>query len=499
MDPISEVEMSPEDAVQEQIATEPTAAVVPLVAPTNLNELIEEFAKQKERTPESPTTYAMVAVLRRFHFWPAIQVKKFFDDSNLILLHNTYKRIDVDSFKKLYEECRSVVLDMDAPSGQKIVVTYAHNIPKRMVVGQYQMLQSMQDTPPIQECCTISYEGTMITAYEHKGVWKFGTSTCPSVDASRYHHPTKTHGTMFNETIVKLMGMDKDTSVAELRASFAERLNKDYAYTFLLVHYENKHIMDYSAEFGNEYMMLFQLNVRSRQTLEDIDDTTTGIPAPKQFQNSEEAFQYMNNNSDTTYGIFIKTVDAENNQNMYLVSNDKVLHHEEVNLGNANIWQNLLNVYMIRKPDYHIKDYLKEFGSQLVLPTNTAGVKLSPTFIIHTAMCAIRDTLLSAYRSSTYYDMTIQKYKIRRLNNEALTPTMRFHVNQLRYIQITDHVSFPIGERAILGYLCLHNTIKNIRILMDHISKNPNTYPMPFESMECIRILNKLLVHPVAQ
>lgn len=470
------------------------------VVPSNLNELLDEVTQVIQKEPENEPSNALVSVLRRHHFWPALQVKKFFDDSKLVLLHNTYKRTDVERFQALYDECRSVILDLTAPLGQNVIVTYAHTIPTRLVVGQYKTL--MVDQPASDEpICTLSYEGTVVTAYEHNGTWKFGTSTCPTVDSSRYHHPTKTHGAMFNEAIAKLIEngespSDEAAYIAALRTKFAERLNKNYAYTFLLVHHENKHIMDYTEEFGEGYAQLLQINVRSRTTLESAEASApqvadTGIPVPKEFGSSEEAMQYLQDNATSTYGIFIKTGDGK----LYLVSSEATMHQEEVNLGNSNVWQNLLHVYMMRKPDYHIKDYLKEFKPQLTSPANSVGLKLSPTFVVHTAMCALRDVLLTSYRSSTYYDMETQKYVIRRRNSELLLPPARFHVNQLRYFQITDHKQFPIGEKAVFGYLCLHNTIKNIRILLDHVSQNPDTYTMPFESMECVRILNQQLKH----
>ena len=468
------------------------------VVPSNLNELLSEVTQVIQKEPETEPSNALVSVLRRHHFWPALQVKKFFDDSKLVLLHNTYRRTDVERFQALYDECRSVILDLTAPLGQNVIVTYAHTIPTRLVVGQYKTLMTAINAGDV---CTISYEGTVVTAYEHSGVWKFGTSTCPTVDSSRYHHPTKTHGTMFNEAIAKIIEpgaeppSDEAAAIAALRTKFAERLDKNYAYTFLLVHHENKHIMDYTEEFGENYAQLLQINVRSRTTLEVAEACAaaadTGIPVPKQFGTSEEALQYLGDNAATTYGIFVKTEDGK----LYLVSSEATMHQEEVNLGNSNVWQNLLHVYMIRKPDYHIKDYLKEFHPQITSPVNSVGAKLSPTFVVHTAMCALRDVLLTAYRTSTYFDMETQKYVIRRRNSELLLPTARFHVNQLRYIQITDHNKFPIGEKAVFWYLCLHNTIKNIRLLLDHVSQNPDTYTMPFESMECVRILNQQLKH----
>ena len=475
---------SPNAMVTEQadLTMEPVPVPEALPAPTCLKNLIDQVMM----LGSDDQFDALLSVLRRNKFWPALQVKKFFDDSKLILLHNTYKRIDVAHFQALYDECRSVVLDLNATVGNNIVVTYGHSIPKRIVIGQYRSYMNANDV------CAISYEGTVITAYWYNGVWKFGTSTCPSVDVSRYHHPTKTHGVMFNEAIANLIGETAhESNVQEIRKKFTVRLNEDYAYTFLLVHHENKNIMDYTKEFGENYAQLLLINSRVRTTLEEVNASVSGVRTPMQFQSSELAIQHLEKNADSTYGIFVKTADG----NLYLVTSESTLHREEVNLGHPNPWLNLMHVYMMRRPDYHIINYINEFKPIIRPVINSVNQKLNPTFIINTAMRALAKILLSSYRNSTYYNIEMKRYIVKRTNNELLTSIMRFHVYQLRQIQITDHVNYPLGEQAIFSYLCLHNTIKNIRLLLDHISENPDTYPMPFEFMECIRILNNKLKH----
>jgi hypothetical protein len=42
---------------------------------------------------DSNSTYAnnLISVLKKFHFWPNIKVKKFKNNDELVLLHNNYK------------------------------------------------------------------------------------------------------------------------------------------------------------------------------------------------------------------------------------------------------------------------------------------------------------------------------------------------------------------------------------------------------------------------
>ena len=464
-------------------SVEPTVKVVPTAKapPANLNDLLEEVCSQTQTQDNRANT--LVSVLRRYKFWPALQVKKFFDGSRLTLLHNTYKRIDVDHFQGLYDECRSVILDLDAPAGNNVVVTFAQNIPKRMTLGQYSSIIQPTDS------CTMSYEGTVITVYYHNGKWHYGTSTCPTVDSSRYFHPTKTHGKMMDECMAKILGLQIDT--ADVRTQFNERLDKTKAYAFLMVHHENKHIMDYTIEFGAEYMVLMQVSTRERDTLTDVDALVEGVKAPFKFESGYEAMEYLERNKDICYGIFVKREDGS----LLKVSTDAVVRREEVDLGNSNVWVNMLHVYMLRLPDYHIKDYIEDYIKTPQHAVNSNGAKISATFVIHTAMVGLCNILYGTYRASTYYNMHTQRYKIIRHVDQELMSTIKFHMAQLRNIQITDHTHRPINSATIMDYLCHHNTMKNMRLLLEHIATNPTVYPLKFDEMECIRVLNQSLKH----
>jgi len=56
--------------------------------------------------------------------------------------------------------------------------------------------------------------------------------------------------------------------------------------------------------------------------------------------------------------------------------------------------------------------------------------------------------------------------------DKQLPPILRFHLAQLRHIQITTHHFAPISIKAVYHYLCLHNTMKNIRLLIQFFSTN---------------------------
>lgn len=467
--------------------------------PENLHELIHEVLSTPCDTGKRADV--LLSVIRKHHFWPALQMKKFFDRSGLVLLHNTYKRSDVDSFRALYEECRSVVLDLSAPEGDNIVVTLSHSIPERLTVEQYSTLADERDV------CQASYEGTMISVYEHNGKWYFGTSSCPSVDSSRYFHPTKTHGAMLDDALAKmfpgaaLVGADiEDTRMAikershALRDAFTARLDVKKAYSILLVHHENRHVMNYKDEFDNaEYAELFHIATRDRSTMEEeaIFDTRPfadmGIRYPKTFASASEAIEALGQGSDL-YGIVVKS----NDEKFYKVSNQNIVEREECDLGNPNRWHNMLWVYMQNKPHYHIDDYIRQYASDLVYPKDSLGRDMAPTYIIHTVICTMRDILYNHYIATTSYNPVVKRFKMNVPIDSSYSPMLRFHLAQLRHLQVDSHTHALITPKAIYHYLCHHQTLKNIRSLVQYFAVNGGHH-MTYRQAECFGVLNQLL------
>jgi hypothetical protein len=417
----------------------------------------------------------LLSILREKHYWPALQMKKFHDHSGLVLLHNTYKRTDVSSFQELYDECRSVVLDLNAPEGQNIVVSLAHGIPERVSVAAYKEMHSETDV------CELGYEGTVIYVYNHNGVWHFSTSGCPSMDRSKYFHPTKTHGEMFDEAI----GGDRD--------AFVQSLCEDKTYSFVLVHHQNRHIMSYNAEFGgvSSYAELIHIGTRDRASMseDDIQDrplASLGVKYARRFTSPEEAIETIENSNH--YCVIVKTVDNK----ILKVAMPHILATEECHIGNPNNWHNMLHVYMQNNPNFHITDYINLYAPDLVIPTNSSGRQMAPTYIIHTVMCTMRDILYDLYVQTTSYNKTAVWFKMNKELDASLAPVLRFHLAQLRHIQITTHTHGYVTPRAVYQYLCFNQTLKNMKTLINFFASNGG-HQMNFRQAECFGVLNQLL------
>ena len=242
------------------------------VPPTNLTELIEKTYSNYDGNSSYANT--LIATLKTYHFWPNIKVKKFKNNDDIVLLHNNYKMNDIYEYKELYEQCRSIVLDFTLSCNNNVVVTYANSIPRRISYEEYVSSPLYNAT----DKCYEAYDGTIITVYNYKNQWYLGTSSCPDANSSKFSHPTKSHGKMFDEVleqfysrnpeIVEKMSQVSPDDVSEsLRAMFVSNLNPEHAYEFVLIHYENKHIIDYSDVLGENYKELVHINTKNRITL----------------------------------------------------------------------------------------------------------------------------------------------------------------------------------------------------------------------------------------
>lgn len=434
--------------------------------------------------------------IRKNKYWPMLQTKKISND--LILLHNTYIRSDVEHFKDLYEATRSVVLDVNDLT---VVVSLADKVPTTMSMEDY---GNVMDSGDVYEK---AYEGTMVYVYNYKDAWHFGTSTCASIDNSRYFHPTKTHGEMFDDALKTYL-----PETENMRDDFCKLLNPEEAYGFLLVHYENCNTMNYTEEFETDkYAVIFHIFTKEKTNgiikkgknlLENIgicytepyviDKTASSIIIRSSTKYGTD-FTYPSDfvemvEDKNTYGVILRKDDK-----IYRVSNEEILKKEVNNRGNYNPWVNMLSVYMQCNPEYTIEKYIDEYlpseKTNLIMK-DLNGVSYNPTVIIHEVMKSMCDMLYDAYRRTTYYNKNTRRYNMNHEIDTSLAPIIRFHLAQMRNMQITTHSHAPLNYKAIRTYLCINQSIKNIRLLISYFTQIIQT---PHKTVACFNMLNSLL------
>ena len=482
-----------------------------IASPPNLNSLLDDVFIEIKRVQEKfgenvNRDECLRNVIRWKHYFPQLQVKTFFDKSGLTLLHNTYKRTNVSHFDQLYSQCRSVVIDLHSPQGKNVIVSLSSRIPERMCVDAYKLFQLPTDK------CEMAFEGTTIAVYYHDNVidpskseWKFGTSSCPTIDSSKYFHPTKTHGQMFDETLVKLLDIDDEVKCLEgtttksvfVRDAFTKHLHKENTYMFLLIHHENKHLTDHSDQFGDEYMELVHIDTTNRESMfsYDLSYDENHIDIPnllysRKFDDSQFAINWLDTSmSEHTHGFIVK---RENGVILKVSSSDFITKEEE-NLGHPNPWHNMLWVYCKNNPQYKVDTYMRKYLNRNdIKPVYYNGQRMSPTFIIHTSICSMRDVLLNLYNYSTEYNVHTKRYTVNKEIDSQYSNIVRFHLAQLRFIQISTHTHKPIDSKCIYHYLCIHNSTKNQRILINHFAQN-DLFGIPIQNQECIRVLDRFM------
>jgi hypothetical protein len=444
----------------------------------------------------------LIILLKKYHLWPLMKVKKFKDRSDIVLLHNSYIRNNVDNFKELYEQCRSVVLDFSL-NYNNIVVTYANSIPERIDYNTYlNTLVSPNDK--IYE----AYDGTIITAYNYKDEWFFGTSSCPDANSSKFSHPTKRHGNMFDEILFKyfhkhitaeeVSALTTEEMSLKLRNLFVTHLDPNMAYEFIIIHHENKHIIDYTGLLGDNYMEMFHINTKQRNTLIENDIISSIIPSlieygikyPLSFTNINDAYTHINT-TPYSYGLIVKKV-VDEKVKLYKISTDVISYREETDPCHPNIWMNILSVYMKNKTEYTIKDYIANYNPSINLPLDNNGQKIDPTYLVHTIISTIKDSLYSYYKATTIYYPKYNRYKMNKEMDKQFPPIIQYHLAQLRNLQINTYKTKIINMSNVYHYLCQCNDVNNIKTLIQFFASNPINEMSPRTSM-CFAIMTSLI------
>ena len=474
--------------------------------PTNINELITETYENYNNNNDENKTYSqsLIYLLKKYHLWPTIKVKKFKNRNDILLLHSNYKMNKGYEYKELYEQCRSIVLDFENKHNNNVVVTYANSIPIRI---NYDTYNTTLYTP--EDKCFEAYDGTIIAIYNYNGEWHFGTSSCPDANSSKFSHPTKSHGDMFDEILLKLyqqtIAENSELETYEelelskkLREMFVSNLDSSMAYEFIILHYENIHIIDYTSVLGNSYKTLLHINTKNRQTLVEWDDESSFIPNllklgvvyPKQFNVLQDGRDYITQNPGS-YGLIIKKK-LENSKQLYKISTDYVSHREETDPCHPNTWMNILAVYMKNKNDYTVKDYIINYIPDISLPLDNNNREIDATYLIHTIISTIKDILYNYYIVTTTYYPRYTRYKMNKDMDKQFPPIIQYHLAQLRSLQVTTYKIKMITSRDVYFYLCQSNDIKNIKTLIQFFASNPINEMNPRTSM-CFAIMNSLI------
>ena len=211
-------------------------------------------------------------------------------DENLVSISNTFSR-KMKNLSNLEKECRSVILDKETLD----IICYSYDDIYYNQDAKEYILNNGLKNYEIEEC----FEGTLISLYYHSDKWN--VSTRQYIDSKKsYWTSDKSYYDLFLECIK--IDFDKFTTF----------LKEENNYFFILVHHENKHIVDYTNYFDNkEYKEIIHVMTRCKNGHKDYnndDESQWNIKPnfryPKRFIDNEKEVKYIsdlvNNESDLT-------------------------------------------------------------------------------------------------------------------------------------------------------------------------------------------------------
>ncbi len=361
-------------------------------------------------------------------------VVREYEGSGLALIANGYTK-DIQSLNELEKECRSVIIDKEDLS----IVCYAydniyynedaknfllaHNDPNRFNVQ-------------IQECL----EGTMISVFfsERDGRWY--ASTRKSLDASNSKwNSERSYLDLFEEGL----GQKFD--------EFCQKLKPEYCYFFILVHYENQNIIDYTEQFGEKYALVYHVLTRHQNTMEELElDDPVQFTQPVQnlrYPDLHEDFSLLDQANSTEEivlplhmeGMVVRVFDKESRKSTMLkLQTNSYQMMSVLKPNNNNIYKSFIELYqneMLRKHLEYFTENSKITNPRFEeMPYDTIGV-IDATFKVMTSelyelfkkVWHIKDC---SHNDTELYEILPSEYK-----------TILFKIRGIYYKKKADHIN----------------------------------------------------------
>lgn len=276
----------------------------------------------------------------------SITVKRFPDNDSLLLVHTDFN--DNNNNSTLYNECRSFVVAVKDNVAK--IVSYSHET----------IVNDKPNTTNI--VFEESFEGTMVSLFFYDDKWHYHTTRCTDVDASYFYNSNITFGKMFDDCLSKV-NMNRDT--------FTQHLNRDHMYSFVIVHYENKSIINYSDRFGDNYAQLVLVVERDSELINVPFTSSDYYIVPRVLESAE--------NSDCT---ICKVYDeTRRTYKYYKVYSEQYALQKKRNPNFSNVWYSYIQIFLNNDKEYGVDAYRKDHNitTQYVV----AGNPLNITGMIH--------------------------------------------------------------------------------------------------------------------
>ena len=405
-------------------------------------------------------------------------VKKYNEDENLLLIHNNQK---TSKENEIYNECRSIIIDTYDISKPKIV-SYSHDNVLYSTIEEY----VKEENDIIEE----SYEGSMVNVFNYNDKWYFSSTKCPSINNSYFFNDKISHGEMLDEILKQYY-----PNTENVRDEFVKNLDKNKCYFFIILHYENKYIVDYSNIYGDNYKKLVHIITRDKETqIEEYDTLEIDfLIKPKKFDNLIEAKEWLHINNNICYkeGLIIKRKNPENNKNILIkIPSEQYtsIRIEKPNYSNIKI--GCIEIFQRNNSLYNPDNYLQKYYPDKIQSN------LDITGILHFIFKNLSYELYNIYIYFTDYNVTNGKYEKKNIevfNKLFSNHQLKTFNNQILKLQYYQYKYFKKSYRQIdiLNHLRNHTCPKDIyNMIKEHkllaVHENFSEIFKTFENLEKI-------------
>ena len=311
-------------------------------------------------------------------------VKKIND--SLLLIHNSFENHNSTN-SNLYNECRSIVIELNNNSYK--IISYTHDNINYLKTSDYQIT--------INDYFEESYEGTLISVFKVVNQWYFTTARCTDFNNSYFYNKDRTFGLLFNECLGEMS-----------RDEFTDLLDPNNCYYFVIVHHENKYVIDYTERFGENYKKLIHVFTRNQETQELIEYSLNLFDKPLQFSNYDDAHVFLNSEIKSE-GIIVKRYVEETHKTVLMkIHSDSYWLEKQQNPNYPNRWFCYLDIYKTNNPTFKIIDY--QMKKNIVETLQYQNKQVDITGMIYVLFKGTAETLFNLVMHFTRFDFSAKTY-----------------------------------------------------------------------------------------
>jgi hypothetical protein len=388
---------------------------------------------------------------------------KDYPDDNLMLLYNRYNN---DHKQPLELECRSIVINRDnfqIENFSCMTPIYNNDAMKYLIMNQDKEKEIF-----------VCYEGSLLSLFNFGGKWYFSSrrNLIPVIGESNMKNP---HYKMFSQVL------EQDGFTPE---TFIEKLDNKYTYHFVLIHHENKNIVNYESQFGENYMKLCFIFAREKNTKQEINAEninslflSENIFLPKRMISMEKIDQINSGDltkEPTSEGIIIKT----NNRVLKLQT---IPYQFYKAIGTEkNLYRGFLHLYQNNK----LKNYFESNENTMKYKKIVNPLKTDESFdtmgmidavfkVTTKELFELFNTLWDMetgnHKNETMYNILPQEYK-----------TMLFNVRKLYFINKKKNLENYLSMKDIYFYLktldigFFESFIRSRKLMLNLVRKSKN-------------------------